>query len=61
MLLMGKSTISMPMFNSYVKLPEGTVPYPPKITGPQNREFNQKTLNRKTSGLAATMSSASAC
>ena len=27
--LMGKSTISMAMFNSYVKLPEGSMFYPP--------------------------------
>ena len=26
MLLMGKSTISMPIFNSYVSLPEGNIP-----------------------------------
>ena len=31
MLLMGKSTISMVMFNSYVKLPEGKMWGPTKI------------------------------
>ena len=32
MLLMGKSTISMAIFNSYVKLPEGTT-YSTIVTG----------------------------
>ena len=49
MLLMGKSTVSMAIFNSYVKLPEGNKNFQKKteVRGKKNGNIPQNTRKRK--------------